>query len=298
MGSCVAMVMAACTEAPADEIDLQDVLEPDHEAMAQEHREREEHIAECMAEQGFDYEPRQPPDIEAAPMAGHREDLDEEEFVEEYGYGISTWEPHHEPMPEPPEDPNEEIREQMDEAELEAWEEALHGDMPEPGEAQPEEPIEPGGCMGEAFEEMQGGHRNIREQLPMDELVEAVHSDPRIVEANEAWAQCMQERGWDGVSDPHDAREMIFDEYSDVREVPEIHPLADPEEAEEMEHPEPEVDEAALAELQERELDVAADDYQCRQDVGLDEVREEVRDEHEAEFVEEHREALEELQDS
>lgn len=316
----LALLAAACSDGAADAETLDEFMGEDEGPMGlfgpaarpseQQQREIEEHIAECMAEEGFEYRPRDPGDRPSRATIQHpRQEMEEDEFREEYGYGISTWRPDPEERSfEPPEDPNHEILEEMDDAERDAYHEALHGRPPidpsehEPGEMPaPDEHEQPEGCRDEAREEVLGEQLQLREELhdAMDELHDAMESDPRMVEAEREWSECMRERGWD-VDAPMDAHQLIFEEHRELRQahMPEVEmpgPNADPEELEDFEPPEPDIPEEALEELQQRELDIAADDHECAEATELDEVREEVRVEHEGEFIEEHRDELERL---
>src|SRR5690606_32533137 len=56
------------------------------EFLDQEARIQEE-IRQCMAEQGFDYQPVMPPED----RFGVVEEIDHEEWVRQYGFGISTY---------------------------------------------------------------------------------------------------------------------------------------------------------------------------------------------------------------
>lgn len=316
----LALLAAGCSEGAADAETLEEFMGgdgigafgPRAGTSEQQEREIEEHVAECMAEKGFEYIPREPSDGPAEAFEDHpRQEMDEDEFREEYGYGISTWRP--EPGErgfEPSDDPNHELMEEMDEAERDAWHEALrgrppidpeeleHGEMPDPDEHE-----QPRGCRDEAREEVLGEQLQLREELhdAMGELFEAMQSDPRVAEAERAWAECMRERGWD-VDGPMDAHRMIMEEHRELIEAhqPEIEPPgpdADPEEIEDFEFPEPDIPEGKLEELQDREMEIAGDDHECAEEHGLYEVREEVRAEHESEFIDEHRDTLEQLRD-
>lgn len=265
-----------------------------------------------MAEKGFEYIPKEPSDGPAKAFEDHpRQKMAEDEFRKEYGYGISTWQPEPDERGfEPPDDPNHELVEEMDEGERDAWREALTGRPPidpdelEPGDMpDPDEQDHPQGCRDEAREEVLGEQLELREELhdAMKELHEAVESDPRVAEAERAWAECMRERGWD-VDKPRDARELVFEEHRELieahmpeREMP--GPDADPEEMEDFEPPEPDIPEGKLEELQDREMEIAGDDHECAGEHDLKEIREEVRAEHEREFIDEHRDTLEQIRD-
>lgn len=273
-----------------------------------EQRRIEEHIVACMAAEGFDYEPRETSGPQGTVHPS--QELERDEFVEEYGFGLTTIDPD-EYMAEAAEDPNQEMLEAMDEAERQAYQEALHGEMPEPDPDAPDEPIEMemGGCRGEAEDEVRGQQRMLQDELgdELQALFERAQSDPRVVEAQESWAACMRDAGWE-FSEPGEPHQRISEQHNELLqdagamevpdEIAELEPGEEPPEDFEPPAP-PEPDPDALAELQEEELEVAAADHECQVDAfGEDhELTREVQEEYEREFVDEHRDALEELAD-
>lgn len=309
------VLLTACGQQQTEGQTLQEFMGApgaDSAESEQRRREMEQRTAECMAEQGFEYTPRDPSDRPDVVTEHPREELGEDEFREQYGYGISTWRPEPDERPEPPEppeDPNRQRLQDMEPAQREAYEKALHGERPDPEELrQADGPVEfePGGCRAEAREAVMGDRQQLHQELQpeLEELRQAVESDPRLVEAREGWVRCMRDRGRD-VSERSDAQRLIHEAMSELREaaMPDDVDMPDPEEAsreelESFEPPEPDFDEAALQELQQRELDMAADDHECAQEHDLEQVQQEVRAEHESEFIDEHRELLERLRDA
>lgn len=319
------LLLAGCgddgdeAEAEAGGETLQDFLgmggdpEDVQATMEDQQRQVEEHVAECMAEEGFDYVPRDPftgSSVESSPRA----DMTEEEFREEYGFGISTVE-REEAMAEDtaaaPADPNLELQQEMDDAERQAYQEALHGPPPDiDPDADPDEPVmrEAGGCRAEAQEEVQSPQRRLQEELgdELQAMYERLQSDPRVVEAEEGWAQCMRDAGWE-FSERNEAFQHISDQMNELRqdaqpdpeEMAEFEAEFDPE-AEDFEPPPmPEPDPEALAELQDEEMELAEADWDCTvEHIGEDYgVYTEVQEEYEGEFIEEHRELLEEIRE-
>lgn len=295
-------------EAAADDESLQGFLGmpdgSDPEAMeaqwAEQQLEREEHIAECMAEQGFEYVPREQP---TGSISSHpREDMSEDEFREEYGFGISTVE--REEMSgavdDASEDPNFAIQEDMDEAEREAYQEALHGEQPdEEGSGE----WEPGGCQQEAQEAAGGTATQLQAELgdELQQMYERVQADPRITEAEEGWAACMRDAGWE-FSERFEVHQHLSEQMNELRQgayddMPDFDPSEEPSE-EPPEPPEPDPD--ALAELQAEELELAEIDWECTvEHLGEDyRVMQDVQAEYERDFIEEHRDVLEEIRDS
>lgn len=183
------------------------------------------------------------------------------------------------------------------------------------------------GCEGEAYEEIYGGQDQAQAQELWEDLgpefealYERVQADPRIVEFNEEWASCMSSAGFDFES-REAMHETIFEDF-DQRLQAIIGPeggYVDPFEGwteEEMEaffeeHTDDEidaffrdaereamsqVDQEALAELQQEEIDLAVADFECGQ--GFEEVYTEVSAEYEAEFIAQNREILEQIREA
>lgn len=294
-------------------------------------RQVEELVATCMEEAGFEYVPMDPlgGETEDDPFA-EAYSLPPEEFAREYGYGMSTLTVEHGPPASPDEestDPNKEIRDGLSEAALEAYNRALWGDMVEiadggnavavapvgPGEGEPPSP-EDQGCHGQAHAEVYGADGGMVMGPDMSEfeglfedleaLRQRIESDARMVEATEAWAACMAEAGFgdfDATTDPED---------SVMQQVSELYGWNDPAPGDDDADDEPgvstgpgpgsepaDVDEEALAELQEHEVAVATADYECEQQEYADVARE-VAWGFEEDFVEEHRAELERYRDA
>lgn len=309
-----ALMLVGCGDGGEDEAEadegLQDFLglpdySEDQEAMearfAEQHREREEAIAECMAEQGFEYVPSEQPTMSAS--SHPRQEMSEEEFREEYGFGLSTLDMEDTAVEEDMEaDPNHEIQEEMDEAERQAYQEALHGEQPDPDEDGVAE-WEPGGCQAEAQDSGQDTAQRLSDELgdELREMGERAQADPRIREAEEGYLACMGDAGWD-FSERHEAHQHIADQMNELRqeafeEMPEFDPTEEPDEEP---PPQPEPDPDKLADLQAEELEVAQAEWDCiSEHFGEDgELEQEVYAEYEREFIEEHRDVLEDIRDS
>ena len=129
----------------------------------------QESIRQCMAEQGFEYQPMLPPD-DAFRVSTTEES--HEEWVAEHGFGITTWYGKEEEFRDNAAfdwvDPNQEMVDAMSESERQAWYEALYGTEEEQMEgAEVEIDDETGetiyvqtgygaGCQGKAYEEVYG----------------------------------------------------------------------------------------------------------------------------------------------
>lgn len=310
----LALVLAGCSGSPSAEPTpeagpieelFQNVMgdwnEDDYTA---EMRRIEELVAECMAEQGFDYIP-----VDYSSQVGFSsDDLEVEwgtlEFAELYGYGATTdpWGSLEEQGPgDEFEDPNWPAVEAMSESEQTAYYEALHGPMTfeEGDEVEWEYNWEEAGCQGWAQHEVQGGIDSPWEddrfaglQQEMELMWETVQADPRLTEIEASWTTCMADAGYPGFTQVHDAEESIYDATNEIWESAwdEIPPDAPEEEWTDAEA----AVQDALSALTEREIATAVADYTCRAEVDYDAKRRAIELEYEQEFFDTHRTELEE----
>lgn len=271
-------------------------------------RAGEEIIRTCMAEQGFEYTP-----IDPSVYANFDDglgDLSEEEFVQQYGFGISTT------FDEEVErfggedtfvDPNEERLEAMTEGERMAYQRALYGDFPEfdptVDESEREDfTFEPGGCQGEAFEQVFTGFAIFEEFADeFEELENRIQADPRIVEITEKWRTCMSDNGFTAFETPDDMYDEIFsrmepiydaafggaffsggEDETDI-EITGDTPPTGPQLSREAR--------AELDELQAYEISVAVSDFECSADFADTYIS--VSAEYERQFIDENRDELE-----
>lgn len=181
------------------------------------------------------------------------------------------------------------------------------------------------GCYGEAAEAEYGdmeANNELWEELgpAMDAMYQQVQADPRIVELEEAWSACMSERGYDyesttamqeviwtdfqerfdaivgpdgGYADPFAGwTQAEIDAFFEEKTQEEIDAFfAEAEQASRAN-----VDNEALAALQQEEIDLAVADFECRGDYY--EVYQEISEEYEADFIAENREILEEIREA
>ena len=281
---------------------------------AADHRRFEEMIARCMADQGFEYVPA------IRPVGGSRPVLDEEEFARERGFGITTWYGQ-ETMSESDEDewvdPNTAIFVAMSESERYAYEDALwgldeQGTDPDTGEQIIDD--SDGGCRGQAYDEVYGFPDEVWQSLgpARDEVFQRVLADPRYLEADRVWSECMADRGYtyagvkqmsEGIYEDFESRldeitspggfinpykELTADEVAALSED-ERNDLIEQAEAEAMAN----IDQEALSALQQEERDLAVANFECGQ--KLIEVTEELEREYEGRFIRENREMIDEL---
>jgi hypothetical protein len=277
-------------------------------------RRYQELIATCMAEAGFTYLPVLPDARPADTGMGG----DEEARLVELGLGISTV---IDRDPEAfryaadgPEDPNAAVVETLDDAERQEYLLALRGPSTDPW----------GGCAGEASERVSGdttGVAALWESLSpaLQEMEAAVVADARIVAALADWRTCMADAGFGRLQNPDEVwsvgAEEIRREFERLIGGPgAMNPFADMtveqtleafssmtdeeiEAAAEARRREvlATIDRDALARLQDEEIALALADFRCRRIMVDAELT--VRAEHEARFVDDHRDVLMRIRD-
>jgi hypothetical protein len=257
-------------------------FQPSEELMRQQ-RESEQLIAECMRSEGFEYVPLT--DVYVPPQLDDAWALPEDEFSAAYGYGISTILPD----VDRPTDPNEAIREAMTPAEDEAYRVALHGAQANGWSGETPPPLSESGCAGKATAEVYGnldeyGRDPQWEALTSDlsALDMRIDDDPRVIEAEQAWISCMADAGFSGPDDISGGHTLVANRVDELLGI----------EGSEAHLPWNEADPEALRELQQYEIAVATADRACKIE-HFDDVFRKARFELEAEFVEQHRDELE-----
>lgn len=297
----------------------------------EDERARQEIIAECMGEQGFEYTPVDQSQFMA--VSAEAEEWGSEEWVAKWGFGITTQyfsqdqvgpdligfdESRFETEAEEFVDPNQDYVESLSESERDAYFEALHGQDPLEGmmdeslseeemEAQMEDfRWEPQGCEGEAYAENNNSMSFYMDfQDEMQEMQERIESDPRVVERRRQISDCVADKGHE-----YESMEKLYERfYADLEELSASidhgePPMISEEEAAGMSQAElrelyspPELSDEAkaeLAELQAEELDLAAAVTDC--DGGFDaeyEIMADIRAEYEQEFLDTHADELE-----
>lgn len=279
-------------------------------------RQVEELVAQCMQDRGFEYVPSSPADTGSSPF-DEAFSLEPGDFARQYGYGISTM-GRMAPESEDEKDPNQKIREALSESAQKEYDAALWGDMaesvtsvdgsgvaveaPAPGDddGEPDEQ----GCQQQAGDEVFGGpdEQGRPDMSDFDGLFDdiatlqkRIDDDPRVAEAEQAWADCMAGEGYGEFATPAEAREEVMTRSMDLNgdgsgaAANEFGGPADDDA--------PEVDEAELEELQEYEIDVATADFDCGQE-GYQDTYDEVSHELQEEFVEQHLDELERYRDA
>jgi len=207
----------------------------EEEYYRQQERVAQETIAACMAEQGFEYVPY----VRNQNQGGFSIPDTEEEFVEQYGFGIATMILENQPPDEETmkaeiaKDPNNAIIDAMADAERDAYYAALYGEQPEDGLEEPTEDspgvtvgaFDPSGCQNAAYEETfnQGAEMAFYEQFGplMEDIYAGVESDPRIVELEGMWSSCMAETGYD-FADRNEAQVFLLRRLEEVGAITDL----------------------------------------------------------------------------
>jgi len=212
-------------------------------------------IASCMADAGFDYSPIDPVTFrDAMDSLTQPAGLSDEDFVAEYGYGISTAPPTQEFGAGPE---NEAKLNDLSAADQVAYTRTLLGD--DTGATfvfalENEDLSGIGGCTQTAVESVLTPEQlDPTFQNPFDVLVA---QDPRYIAALEEWSGCMSDAGYD-VESPDEAEEEIADRLETIAGGEDPATLTGS-------------DADALAGLQADERAVAAADSDCQEEFLLD----------------------------
>jgi hypothetical protein len=180
------------------------------EAEFVDHVERTQtHIADCMKRAGFEYVPVDVATIEKAQASVRIEPgLTNRQYKERWGLSVTTR--FDDPVRTIGLGPNMQIMERLSEADREAYEFTLFGSALDSdfAFALDEEDFSPtAGCTREAVaqvftpEQLEGTYVNPKDVL--------VAEDPRIIEAQNKWTQCMQEKGYNYKDD----QDTIIEDY-------------------------------------------------------------------------------------
>jgi hypothetical protein len=194
-----AIAIGACgddadTQAEPPPVDIEDQLGFDQAGIIARQSRVEAAIRDCMRDEGFEYIPVDPLAQRAAVLGSSR--LSDEEFLQQFGYGISTlW-----GRGRAEADPNERVRLAMTPAERKVYDRVLWGEnagatFTEAVDSGDFEKL--GGCTRNATERVFGGAQVLTEiQGKLDALEERILQDQRMVRAIERWSRCMGEAGF------------------------------------------------------------------------------------------------------
>ena len=151
-------------------------------------------IRDCMKAQGFDYVPVDPFARQQA-LAGKAR-MTDDEFVKQFGYGISTLFGRGSGQA----DPNERLRKSLSSADRAAYDRALWGENTGAAFAEAVDTgnfADLGGCTKQATNAVLGDPAVLAAlQGKLDELDERILQDQRMVKATEKWSACMARAGY------------------------------------------------------------------------------------------------------
>lgn len=258
----------------------------------------EEVVAECMAEEGFEYIP-----VDYSSMGGgySPDELDVEwgtlEFAEQYGYGATTnpWgDEAAEPAPEEEwVDPNQDYVMAMSETEQQAYYAALYGNQEYVEGEETEYDWTTAGCQGRAQHEVYEVGSGMDEdsftalQEEMSAMWETIATDPRVTGLDAEWASCMADAGYDGLAAVGDAENQFYEQVNAVYEDA----YENTDDSTDYEALDAEVQEQ-LSALTDEEIATAVADFTCREEVRYTEIQQEVNIEYQEEFVAAHKAEL------
>ena len=248
----------------------------------------ENRIGECMRAQGFQYQPVDPFAAQQAVTGKAR--ITDEEFTKQFGYGISTLLGKGNQQS----DPNERIRSSLSAADRAAYDRALGGDNPGVTFAEAVDAgdfSELGGCTKEASDASFGGAAILNSLVErLDGLDERIIQDQRMVQANEKWSACMQEKGY-RYEEPDAIDEDLNERFTgDRRRRHQAgHARRCPSGAS--------FDRAALTALQQEEVRIANADLDCEKQ-EIEPVEREVRPQYEEQFRKQNEQLLARVQPS
>ncbi|WP_448630136.1 hypothetical protein [Cellulomonas soli] len=262
--------------------------QPTEEDYAQMNVQSEEIVAACMLEQGFEYEPVDNSSMTSTSTVDEEFDPSSREYVEKYGYGMTTmYEENAAPVEDTEEwvDPNAEYVEAMSETERTAYYEALYGVQEEyvEGEEAPAYDWTTAGCQGKAqhevYDELNGAW-NMEEFAALQEeisgIYEQLQSDPAMTELNQKWASCMADAGYD-----YDTQQAAMDDIMEQSNA--LYGDGTSESG---------PDKAKLKEVAATEIAVATADFDCRKDLDFERKTFAIQSKLEQAFVDQHKAEL------
>lgn len=184
-------------------------------------------VAQCMADEGFEYAPAG--DVSLDISTGDEWEPDKREWVEKYGYGYVTSPGAEEPVEEPAEesvDPNAEYVSSLSASEQTAFYETLYGVSPSDEELEDgtyEYRWEDAGCQGRAQHEVSGDDPAQNEEFTalwekLQKLSTEAQEGPELADLNAEWATCMADHGEPGFATQSEAGQSIIDAQEKIYE--------------------------------------------------------------------------------
>ena len=279
-----ALALTACgggkTAAPKGSVE--DELGFDQAGIAERQSRVEAAISDCMRAQGFDYVPIDPLAQRAAIAGSAR--LSDDDFLNQFGYGISTLFGRGGAQA----DPNERIREALSAPDRAAYERALWGENAGATFAQANDSgdfTRLGGCTKQSTEKVFGGIETLNGLVgKLDGLDEQISQDQRMVRAVEQWSACMTDAGFK-YDEPDDIDGDILERFQGI-----VGPKVEAG-ATSAPNPDTTFDQDSLTTLQGQEVATAKADVACETKF-ITPVEEVVRPQYEATFREQNKELL------
>jgi hypothetical protein len=278
-----ALLVAACGDENKNEapVELEDTLGFSREGTQELQSRVENQIADCMKRQGFEYVPVDPFAQQQALTGKAR--LSDEDFIKEFGYGISTFLGKGNQQA----DPNEQIKKSLGTADQAAYGRALGGENPDATFTEAMDSgdfSELGGCTKQATEQVFGGAATLTSLVgKLDELDERIIQDQRMVKATEAWSACMRDKGYQ-YEEPDAIDEDITQRFRQVAGSGTRPGATAPAQG-------TTVDQAALTTLQREEVEIANADLDC-ENKEIIPVEREVRPQYERTFRQQNQQLL------
>ena len=263
-------------------VELEDQLGFSESGVVERQTRVEGEIQNCMKAQGFDYVPVDPLAQRAALTGKAR--MTDEEFLEQFGYGISTLFGRGTKEA----DPNDRIRKSLGPA---AYDRTLWGESPGLTFSEAidsDAAAELGGCTKQATEAVFGGAAVLAKiQGKFDELEQRVTQDQRMVRAVEKWSKCMADQGY-RYDEPEEIDTDMIKRFKAIVGAG-VQPGATAPPTRGLTY-----DRAALAALQREEVKVANADLACEKR-NITPVELEVRPEYEETFRKQNRQLLDQV---
>jgi hypothetical protein len=270
---------------PRQVVELEDQLGFSESGVVERQTRVEGVIQACMRAQGFEYVPVDPLAQRAALTGKAR--MTDEEFLQQFGYGISTMFG----RGGNESDPNERIRKSLGAADRAAYDRTLWGENPGLTFAEAidnDAATDLGGCTKKATETVFGGAAVLASvQGKFDELEERITQDQRMVRAVERWSRCMADRGYQ-YDEPEEIDTDLIKRFKGILGAG-IQPGATAPTTRGASH-----DRAALAGLQREEVKVANADLACEKR-HITPVEVEVRPQYEETFRTQNRRLLDQV---